>query len=154
MISISEAISARQHPMELGSMRSLHLLGSLLAGIIVLGGLPLSASAQNCPNLRGHWVSGSGGGVSLDIKQSDCTVTSDNMNSAIGFHHTLSGHWDPEQYSFILTVARLDPNHCWTHLYGRATVTGASTFNIEITSTEGRCGLSSNFRDHGTYTRQ
>ena len=90
----------------------------------------------------------------MDIRQSACKLSSDNLDSSLGYHHTIRAYWDPAQYSFSLTTARLDPQHCWTHLYGRITVTGPSTFNVIITSTEGRCGLPANFTDHGTYTRQ
>jgi hypothetical protein len=90
----------------------------------------------------------------MDISQTDCKVSSDNMESAIGFHHTVRGEWDASQYNFVWNVARLDPHGCWTHLYGRATVTGPSTLNLDITSSEGRCGLPANFKGQGTYTRQ
>jgi hypothetical protein len=118
----------------------------ILWGAVSLFSLAKPASGQGCPNLRGHWVSGSGGGVSMDISQTECKVSSDNMDSAIGFHHTVRGEWDSNQYSFSWNVARLDPHGCWTHLYGRATVTGPSTLNVDITSSEGRCGLPANFR--------
>lgn len=82
-------------------------IGTLSRALIVTGALALSglgslASAQNCPNLTGHWVSGSGGGLSMDLSESDCEVFSDNLNSASGFHHTVRGQWGDSSRKGIL----------------------------------------------------
>jgi hypothetical protein len=151
----SRVIRFTQQLQKRRSVASIDSTGGLLfMGVLVVFSWGAPASAQGCPNLRGHWVSGSGGGLSMDLDESDCKLSSDNLNSTIGYHHVLRGQWDAESYSFRLTVARLDPHHCWTHLYGRATVTGPASFDVVITSTEGKCGLPANFTDHGSYTRQ
>ena len=112
------------------------------------------SQTASCPNLSGHWVSGSGGGLSMDIAESGCKLASDNADSRIGFHHTVRGSWDPAQYSFSWNVARLDPRHCWSRLYGRATMTGPSTLSVNYSGSDGRCGMPANFTDHGVFTRQ
>ena len=90
----------------------------------------------------------------MDLSQSGCQVSFNNLDSHLGFHHTVQGHWDPVRSDFSLNVARLDPRKCWTHLYVRATVQGPSVLGFNITSTEGRCGLPSTFTDNYAFNRQ
>jgi len=111
-------------------------------------------ASQGCPDVTGHWVTGDGGGMSMDLTETDCKVFSEDFNSNAGFHHTVRGQWDPEQRIFSLNIARLDPHHCLTHLYSRVTVVEPSTFYLDTTSTEGLCGLPANYTGHLTFVRR
>jgi len=135
----------------LGSVQFRATMQGNAAALPDAGPLPPRTQAPGCPDLAGHWVSH--GGLALDMRQSGCTIASDNAD-APGFHHTVRGRWDPSQYSFTWVMARIDSQHCETHLFGQATVTGPSTLSLAIAGTEGRCGLSRGYTEQRNFTRQ
>ena len=118
----------------------------------------------SCFNISGVWA-GPPGFTSLTLVQSGCKLSgwfasSDRSSYVYGVSGTLRGYSGSlSEDRAEVTIARIDPNNCRTSMYATLNVIPNNVvpntiLDIDVTRTDGYCGLPQTHTERRTYSRK
>ena len=79
-------------------------------------------------------------------------ITGEDLVRPNGWSHDFQGKYKGKEAE--VTVTRIDPNKCTSHLYLTLKIVGNYTLEETNTGSDGRCGLDKNIKGHVTYKKK
>jgi hypothetical protein len=121
-----------------------------IATLFVLSGFGNVKINTDCPNVSGTWQRGSES-MQLTITQDGCKISA--RFSSAAYEHTLTGTSDGGDFDYEV-IRTNKSNGCTTHMFGKLSKINKRQIKTEVTSTDGKCDLPSDFHEPSIWTLQ
>lgn len=136
-------------------MQTKRLVSLLVLKSCLVSGITLLtadiALTQNSDSFGGMWRASESDGLIMDVQDSGQSIRSEVYSG--GFDHAIEGKHTSSVKAYITIHRKNISTGCETRMYGTWSLIGANQLRSNISGTDGRCDLPTNFQETRIWNR-